>query len=175
MRRLLVLCAAGLATMVIGVGPAVAAPTGNPHFIKNETTAALSGANLAVSFKEAGLPSGQVETITVTATATENWFCVNNGSGNPQASNKRTSTSAASASGQFTANINGNVIGTLTVTAPGAPSSFTCPSGQTLELGSVTYSGITITDSTSGATLSLGTVSSGCLLTGVRFNKVSCT
>jgi hypothetical protein len=175
MRRLLVLIIAGLTTMVIGVGSAAAQPNGSPHFIKNATTAALSGADLAVNFKEAGLPSGQTETITVTATVTENWFCVNNGSAHPQASNKRTSTSTASASGQFTADINGNVTGTLTITAPAAPSDFSCPAGQTLELGSVTYSGITITDSTSGATLSLGTVSSGCLLPGVKFNKVSCT
>jgi hypothetical protein len=174
MRRLLVLIITGLTAMVIGIGSATAAPTGSPHFIKNQTTATLSGTSLVVSFKEAGLPSGAVETITVTATATENWFCVNNGSANPQASNKRTSTSAVSVSGTFTADINGNVTGTLTATAPAAPSDFTCPGGQTLELGSITYSGITITDSTSGATLSLGTVSSGCLL-DVRFNKVSCT
>jgi len=107
---------------------------------------------------------------------TENWFCVNNGSSNPQASNKRTSSSNESASGQFTADQNGNVTGTLTLTAPSTPpSGFSCPPGQDLELGSVIYSPITITDSTSGATLSLGPVSSGCLLQGVKFNKVSCT
>jgi hypothetical protein len=59
-----------------------------------------------------GVPFG------VTATVTENWFCVNNGSSNPQASNKRTSSSTESASGQFTADQNGNVTGTLTLTAP---------------------------------------------------------
>lgn len=175
MRRLLIMIISCVATMILGAGVAAAAPNGNPHFIKNATSASLSGSSLVVSFKEAGLPSGAVETVQVTATATENWFCVNNGSGNPQASNKRTSVSTASASGQFTADINGNITGSLTVTAPAAPAGFSCPSGQTLELGSITYSSITITDLTSGATLSLGTVSSGCLLSGVRFNKVSCT
>jgi hypothetical protein len=175
MRRLLVLIITGLTAMVIGVGSAAAA-NGSPHFIKNATTGTLSGTDLAVNFKEAGLPSGATETITVTATVTENWFCVNNGSSNPQASNKRTSSSNESVSGQFTADQNGNVTGTLTLTAPSTPpSNFGCPPGQDLELGSVTYFPITITDSTSGATLSLGPVSSGCLLPGVKFNKVSCT
>jgi hypothetical protein len=117
MRRLLVLIITGLTAMVIGVGSAAAA-NGSPHSIKSLTTGTLSGSNLAVNFKEAGLPSGQTETIAVTATVTENWFCVNNGSSNPQASNKRTSSSTATASGQFTADQNGNVTGTLTLTAP---------------------------------------------------------
>jgi hypothetical protein len=174
-RRLLVLIIAVLSIMVIGTGSAMAA-NGKAHFIKNLTTGTLSGANLVVNFKEAGLASGATETITVTATITENWFCVNNGGGQPSAKNKNTSTSQGSASGQFTADINGNVTGSLTITAPTTPSDgFTCPSGQNLELGSVSYTSITITDETSGATLSLSSVSSGCLLTDVRFGKFSCT
>jgi hypothetical protein len=166
---LTLLCAMILAT------PAAVAQEGNPHFIGNLTKGTLSGADLVVNFKEAGLSSGAVETITVTATVTENWFCVNRGSAHPQASNKRTSVSTVSVSDTFTADKNGNVIGSLTIAAPSAPSDFSCPSGQTLELGSITYSDVTITDETSGATFTIGTVSSGCLLTGVRFNKVSCT
>ena len=120
MRRLLVLIITGLTTMVIGVSSAGAA-NGNLHFIGNQTTGTFSGTNLAVNFKEADLPSGASETITVTATVPENWFCVNGGSSNPQASNKRTSSSNESVSGQFTADQNGNVTGTLTLTAPSTP------------------------------------------------------
>lgn len=175
MRRLAVACAALISAVLLATPVAMGAQ-GSPHFIGNLTNATLSGDSLVVNFKEAGLSSGAVETITATATATANWFCVNNGSANPQASNKRTSESTVSASGTFTADKNGNVIGSLTVGSPSAPSDFSCPPGQTAELGSVTYSNVSITDDTSGASLAIrGTFSTGCLLSGVRFTRVSCT
>lgn len=81
-----------------------------------------------------------------------------------------------SASGTFTADKNGNVTGTLTAPSPGLqpPSGFTCPSGQDLQLGSVTYTGVSITDDTSGASLALPDVSSGCLINAKLPKNVSC-
>ncbi len=126
---------------------------GNPHFIKNATGASLSGANLTVSFKEAGLASGAVETVTVSATATTTYECVNNGGKNPSASNKTTTVTDVSASGTFTADKNGNIVGSLTLTPPTAQQlGFACPPGQTVTFVSVSYTNVTLTDSTSGAT-----------------------
>jgi len=131
-------------------------PSGSPHFIKNATTASLSGADLVVAFKEAGLPSGQLETITSSATASTTYECVNNGDKHPQASNKITSVTQTSFSGTFPADKNGNVESSETLSAPTAGAlGFTCPPGQDVTFVGVSYSDVSISDSTSGATLDL--------------------
>lgn len=128
---------------------------GSPHFIKNATSASLSGADLVCRFKEAGLAAGSVETVTCSATETIAYECVNGGGHNPSASNKRTFATNASKSGNFTADRNGNLVGSLTLVHASASSlGFSCPPGQTVTLVSVSYSNVRITDSTSGATIS---------------------
>lgn len=177
MRKIRMLVAAATVALGVLIGAPAALAGGNPHFIANHTTDSVdNNGSLVVDFKEAGLPSGATETIHVDATATAAWFCVNNGSHNPAASNKRTASSQVTASGTFTADKNGNVTGTLVAPTGGlqAPSDFTCPGGQTLELGSVSYTNVSITDDTSGAFLALPDVSSGCLITAKFPKGVSC-
>lgn len=153
LKSLLVAVTALLVGIVIG-GPASAG--GSPHFIKNLTQAGADGTVLTVNFKEAGLQSGATETVTITATYAVTYECVNGGSHNPSASNKQTFSSDSSASGQFTANKNGNIIGSLSLDAPSATDlGFSCPPGQTVTLYSVTWSNVSITDNTSGAYLDL--------------------
>lgn len=152
MRRIIALGA------VLGVAAALAptAVAGNAHFIKNATFASLSGANLVCNFKETGLESGSVETITCSATATTTYECVNGGGHNPSASNKTTTQSPVSGSGQFPADKNGNVVGSVTVQAPSAAAlGFSCPSGQDVTFVSVTYSGISVTDEDTNATANI--------------------
>jgi hypothetical protein len=152
MRKLSVTVAltAGLALVAT---PALA---GSPHFIKNATSGSLDGSSLVVSFKEAGLASGSTETITINADELVTYECVNGGSKNPSASNKTTTQTHGSASGNFTADKNGNVIGSLTLAVATADSiGFSCPPGQVTTLVSVTYSNVVLTDSTSGATIGL--------------------
>jgi hypothetical protein len=129
---------------------------GNAHFIKNASSASLSGANLNCKFKEAGLASGSVETVTCSATQTIVYECVNGGSKNPAASNKKTFSTTVSKTGTFTADKNGNIVGTLSL-APVSASSlgFSCPPGQTVTLVSVSYSNVQVVDSTSGASIAL--------------------
>jgi len=127
--RLLLLPAALL--LAIGVAYPAFAATGNGHFIKNATSATLSGANLVTNFKEAGLAAGSVETITTNATATTTYECVNGGGKNPSASNKTTTVTQVSQSGQFTADQNGNLVGSQTLSPPTAQQlGFSCPPGQ---------------------------------------------
>lgn len=155
-KRIFAIIAAIVTALFLFGSPATAA-NGNAHFIKNATSATLSGSSLVVSFKEAGLSSGAVETVTVTADALTTYECVNNGGKNPSASNKTTTDSDVSASGTFTADKNGNITGSLTLTPPSATAlGFSCPPGQTVTFVSVTYSNVFITDSTSGASLRLG-------------------
>jgi hypothetical protein len=144
---------------VIGVfGLVYAGPNaiaGSPHFIKNATRASLDGANLVVNFKEAGLPSGATETVTLSASETVTYECVNGGGQNPSASNKKTVKTTASTSGEFTADRNGNIVGSLTLEPASAGDvGFTCPPGQTVTFVSVTYSNVTLSDADSGATRS---------------------
>lgn len=148
----------GIALILFAVAAVFAqqAVAGNPHFIRNATHASLSGADLVVQFKEAGLESGSTETITVSATATTTYECVNKGGHNPSASNKTTTVTQVSASGEFTADKNGNVADSLTLSPPTAEDlGFSCPSGQTVTFVSVTYTNVSITDADSGATLSI--------------------
>ncbi len=144
------------ALLVAAVAVPAAFAGGSPHFINNATSSSISGSSLVCNFKEAGLSAGSTETITCSATETVTYECVNNGGKNPSASNKTTFQIAASSSGEFTADKNGNLVGsqTLDVTSPGALN-FSCPKGQTLTLVSVFYTNVTVTDNTSGASASL--------------------
>lgn len=146
----LVGCAAAIAV------PAATAANGNAHFIKNATGASLSGANLVCSFKEAGLAAGSVETVTCSVTATTAYECVNGGGMNPSASNKHTYVTAVSKSGSFTADRNGNVVGSLTLSPPSAASlGFSCPPGQTVTFVGVSYTNVQVADQTSGASMAI--------------------
>src|SRR4051795_2713256 len=155
MKPILSLAAVAAASIALVVAPANAA-NGNPHFIKNASSATLSGANLNCKFKEAGLASGSVETITCNAQESVAYECVNGGGKNPAASNKRTFQTTASKSGTFTADKNGNIVGTLTLSPASASSlGFSCPPGQTVTFVGVTYSNVSVTDVTSGASIAL--------------------
>src|SRR5207244_5311858 len=130
--------------------------SGNPHFIKNATSASLSGADLVCTFKEAGLASGAVETVSCNATENVTYECVNGGGKNPSASNKHTFATTVSKSGTFTADKNGNIVGSLTLSPASAASlGFSCPPGQTTTFVSVSYSTVSAVDQTSGAAISL--------------------
>jgi hypothetical protein len=126
-------------------------PSGNPHFIKNLVTSSVNDAGaLVVDFKESGLPSGAVETVTLSTTASATYAYINNGGNHPQASNKETVVAQLSVSGQFTADQNGNIVGELTVGPAPSNISPNVP-GQTLVLVSASYTDSSLTDSTSGA------------------------
>src|SRR3954462_9156846 len=132
MKPILSLAAVAAAAAALAVSPALAA-NGNPHFIKNASSATLSGSNLNCNFKEAGLASGSVETITCSATESVAYECVNGGGKNPAASNKKTFQTTVSKTGTFTADKNGNVVGSLTLQPASAQSlGFSCPPGQTV-------------------------------------------
>src|SRR5207249_4670344 len=113
------------------------------HFLKCSKSA--QGNNLVVSFKEAGL-GNEVTCISVRATATANYACINGGERNPSAANKRTIVAPTVASDCFTPH-NGSINGSLTLTPPG-PGDFSCPPAQTLVLQSVSYSNVTVNDTT---------------------------
>jgi hypothetical protein len=162
MRRMLLIMVAAFATAAIAVPVALAV---SPHFISATGTLNANG-SLTVKFKEAGLGTNQNINYTLSADGTATYVCVNNGGANPSAKNKTTVAGPVSASGTFNSGKNGNVTASLTVNPP--PSDITCPSGQKLELASVSYTNVTLTDTTNNVSISLGDFSSGCLLPNVR-------
>jgi hypothetical protein len=145
---------------------ATAAFAQNEHFIRASANLNNDG-TLTVSFKEAGLGTNQNIDYTLTAQATATYVCVNRGGANPSAQNKTTVAGPVSASGTFNSGKNGQVTASLTVSPP--PSDISCPPGQSLELASVTYTNVVLTDTTNSVIEPIpGTFSSGCLLPNVR-------
>jgi len=162
MLRKVMLLAAMLAMSLVAAAPALAV---SPHFISASGAINANG-SLTVNFKEAGLGTNTLTSYTLSADATATYVCVNNGGANPSAQNKTTVAGPVSASGTFPSGKNGNVTASLTVSPP--PSDISCPPGQTLRLASVSYTNVTLTDTTNGISISLGDFSSGCLLPNVR-------
>ncbi|MFJ2756064.1 hypothetical protein ACIO3S_10720 [Nocardioides sp. NPDC087217] len=156
--------AAAASATVLAAAPALAG--GSPHFIKHltkVTDADLS--SVTVAFKEAGLESGAVETITVTAHLDATYQCVNRGGHNPDDPKKTVISGDYSKSGEFKAARNGNVTGSLTVTAPAPSTVLDCPNGQKAVHTVSTWSNISVTDEDTLATITVpGTYSFGKLV-----------
>jgi hypothetical protein len=153
MRRMLLVFVAAFATAAIAVPVALA---DSPHFIKASATINNDG-QLVCSFKEAGLGTTlTTANVSCSADATAVYQCFNNGGNHPKAGNKETVGGPVSNGGAFPVR-NGQTTGSITVSPPG-PGDFSCPSGQTLFLQSVSYTNIVL--SGEGATADVpGTLS----------------
>lgn len=141
---------AAVCTLLIGtIGNAYAA---NPHFV-GKVTSTINNVTGAVTlcFKEAGLGDNQRIDYLASATATATYVCRNQGGNCPNAANKTTVTGPVSASKPINSDKNGQVNACITIAPPSA-GTFTCPGGQRIVLSSVTYSGLTITDTTNNVT-----------------------
>jgi hypothetical protein len=162
-KRALLVALATLFVVSIGSQAALAV---SPHFIRADGT--LSGTSLTVSFKEAGLGTNQNIDYVLSADVSATYVCVNNGGANPSAANKTTINTRLEVPGTFSSGKNGQVTASLTLNAPSA-GDFTCPPGQTLRLAEVTYTNVTLTDTTNDVTIEVeGTFTTGCLLPNVR-------
>jgi hypothetical protein len=156
------LLAAVLAMALVAASPALAV---SPHFIRADGTVNNDG-SLTVNFKEAGLGTNQNIDYTLSGQGTAIYVCVNHGGANPSASNKTAVAGPVTATGTFNSGKNGQVTASLTVQPPFQD--IGCPPGQSQELASVSYTGITLTDTTNNVSIGLGDFSSGCLLPNVR-------
>ena len=151
MRRMLTLM---LAPMFLGFMAQAAWATQGAHFFSATSSIDSSGA-LVVSFDEAGLGQATVNYTLNVTTATATYACINGGGHHPKASNKETFQSSLSQGASFTPK-NGRVRADITA-GPIGSGSFSCPSGQTLVLAKVTYSGITLTDTTNNVSTGVST------------------
>ena len=162
MLRKVMLLAAILAMSLVAAAPALAV---SPHFVSSNATLNQNG-TLTVNFKEAGLGTNQNINYLLSADATATYVCVNRGGANPSAQNKTTVAGPVSATGTFSSGKNGQVTSSLTVSPPA--SNISCPPGQSLELASVSYTNVVLTDTTNNVSIAVGDFDSGCLLPNVR-------
>jgi len=126
------------------------------HFQKNSVGAAIqSNGDLLVSFVEAGLGNANVN-YTLTGNVTATYFCRTNSGNIPNAENKHTVNATPSTNGSFEPK-NGKVTADLRLLAPAAPVSEppTCGKGQSLDLQSITWSNVVLTDTTNNVTINV--------------------
>ena len=137
--RLTVVLLSVLVMLALSMSMAFAA---SPHFISEGNASINSaGAYVVTNFKEAGLGSTTTtENITLSATATAAYACINGGGKHPSATNKETVTEPLTHTQPFPVR-NGQTTGTISVGPPGA-GSFSCPSGQRLVLAFVSYTNV---------------------------------
>ena len=117
----------------------ISAQAGSPHFVDDQTFATVNGSTLTVVGKEAGLGDETQIHVVLSATAS----CVNPGNNNPQAANKESVSAAEDVPVQ-----NGKADFSFSVTAVFQPS---CSPPMT-----VSFSNVSVTDTTNGISLNLG-------------------
>jgi len=155
MRRFSIL---GICLLTIASFTAIPVWAQGAHFQKKSTGAVLQlpSGNLLVSWQEAGLGSTNVD-YTLTASVNATYFCRTSSGNIPNANNKHTVNATSSSNGSFEPK-NGKVTASLTLVAPAAPSSEppTCGNGQTLDIQSITWSNVVLTDTTYNDVFSFG-------------------
>lgn len=153
-RVLLVPCAA-MALLTAGAVGAQASTSG-AHYMPATSASVNDAGALVVAIDETGVGRENV-TYTLTANAQAVYACINGGGNHPKAANKETVAGQVSTGGTFSPT-NGRIRAALT-TGPLSAGGFTCPSGQTLVLASVSYSNIVLKDTTNGVSDNLGSAS----------------
>jgi hypothetical protein len=133
--------------------PALAAA---PKFFSATSTVSSSGA-LVVRFDERGV-GNELVNYTLSADASAVYACINGGDKNPSAANKRSVNSTVSGNASAEPK-NGRVTSSISAGPPG-PGDFACPRGQRLELQSVSYTNIVLTDTTNGVSTGVADASS---------------
>jgi hypothetical protein len=144
MRRIASSAIAAAALLALSAPAAISAP----HFHGGADSSVANNGALVVSFDERGLGNEDI-TYLLEADAMATWGCFNRGGKNPSAANKRSASQPVSATETFDPR-NGRVVGEISTDPPQPPSDFSCPGGQTMRLMSISYTNVTLTDTTNG-------------------------
>jgi hypothetical protein len=153
--RSLAIAAAFALTCALAASTVQPAWAVSPHFVSASASITNAG-NLTVNFQESGL--GNFSTVFIQASADESdtWGCLNHGNNHPQGLDTNTAP-VTSPSTQFTVGHNGTVKGSVTITHQASPPpTFSCPAANmTVVLVAVSYTDVTVTDSTSGQSINV--------------------
>jgi hypothetical protein len=153
----LAILAAIVATAVLAFGAAAASATSGAHFFSASGSVADNGA-LQVSWDEAGVGNAQVN-YTLSAQSSATYACINGGGNHPKAANKQSVNGPLSSPNTGFKPENGRVTATNGLSVGPLPSTLVCPSGQTFVLACVSYTNITLTDTTNNVTANIADVS----------------
>jgi hypothetical protein len=155
--RIAILAAAAAAVVMLAFGAGMASATSGAHFFSASGSVADNGA-LQVSWDEAGVGNAQVN-YTLSAQSSATYACINGGGNHPKAANKQSVNGPLSSPNTGFNPINGRVTVTNGISVGPLPSTLVCPSGQTFVLACVSYTGITLTDTTNNVTANIANVS----------------
>ena len=156
-KSLKLLFVVALTTAGFAVWAAAASATSGAHFFSASGSVADNGA-LQVSWDEAGVGNSTVN-YTLSAQSSATYACINGGGNHPKAANKQSVNGPLSSPNTGFNPINGRVTVTNGISVGPLPSTLVCPSGQTFVLACVSYTGISLTDTTNNVSTSIGNVS----------------
>lgn len=149
--------AAAASAALLAFGAGTASATSGAHFFSASGSVADNGA-LQVSWDEAGVGNALVN-YTLSADASATYACINGGGNHPKAANKEAVNGPLTSPNIGFEPKNGRVTVTNGISLGPLPSSLVCPSGQTFVLACVSYTNITLTDTTNGVTADIADVS----------------
>lgn len=155
--RSAMLAVAAAAMLMLALGATTASATSGAHFFSATGSVADNGA-LQVSWDEAGVGNATVN-YTLSADASATYACINGGGNHPKAANKQTVNGPISSPSTGFQPQNGRVTVTNGISVGPLPSTLECPSGQTFVLACVSYTNISLNDTTNGVTADIGDVS----------------
>ena len=151
MKKRSLILAAVVAATTLGITAATAsAATSGAHFVSTSTSVNSAG-SLVATFTEAGLGNENVH-YSLTANSSATYACINGGGKHPKASNKESTTAPVTGGADIQAK-NGKASGSITAGPPA--STLVCPGGQTFVLACVSYTSISLTDTTNNVNESL--------------------
>jgi hypothetical protein len=155
--RIAILASAAATIALLAFGAGTASATSGAHFFSASGSVADNGA-LQVSWDEAGVGNATVN-YTLSAQSSATYACINGGGNHPKAANKQSVNGPLTSPNTGFNPINGRVKVTNGISVGPLPSNLTCPSGQTFVLACVSYTDITLTDTTNGVTANIADVS----------------
>ncbi len=155
--RIAILATTAATVVVLALGAGMASATSGAHFFSATGSVADNGA-LQVSWDEAGVGNATVN-YTLSAQSSATYACINGGGNHPKASNKQSVNGPLSSPNTGFKPQNGRVTVTNGLSVGPLPSTLVCPSGQTFVLACVSYTDITLTDTTNNVATSIADVS----------------
>ena len=137
----------GLIGLVLVATAAIAGKGGNPEFLR-APSAKLGSPKVIVTWTEVGLGSVDSIDYIANATAAARYQCVNRGNNCPAASNKEDVLADLAVGGTFSVDKNGRISASMIIPAP--PATLVCPGNQVVDVVSVVFTDIRLTDVTNG-------------------------
>jgi hypothetical protein len=132
----------------------------SPHFIHDAQVSAVGAdGSISISFKEAGLGGGQTITYAMGGSFVANYGCINHGGNHPSASNKTAESGTVGVITSITASKNGSISGTVSFTPPDPDTVLSCPGNQVAVLADISYTNLSLTDTTNNISATLSTTS----------------